>query len=160
MINSRFKGKLWHSGIYPYLLSFSCTANSCWLLLHMYHTSSRMLWMWSSKKETKSEFVIPKCWTIPLGRVCSHSVVQARIEWDYFISLWFPSLSGHVVCYILLHAWLWVDTSARLCPDLFGMRPPLQQPGPLFPALTQTWSPEIAPLHLSTYLVVCFEAGV
>lgn len=51
------------------------------------------------------------------------------------------SLSRRVVCYILLHACLRVDTSACLCPDLFGMQPPLKQPGPPLPATNQDLVP-------------------
>lgn len=54
----------------------------------------------------------------------------------------------------MLRAWLWVDTSACLCPDLLGMQPPLKQQGPPFPALTQSEWPETEVLHLLSYLLV------
>ncbi|KAK9518308.1 hypothetical protein VZT92_023619 [Zoarces viviparus] len=38
------------------------------------------------------------------------------------------------------------------------MQPPLQQLGPLFSALTQTWSPEISVLHLNTYMLQGVDA--
>lgn len=67
-----------------------------------------------------------------------------------FISVWLYILFSNA---IVLHAWLWVDTLACLCPDLFGMQPPLQQPGPMLPALTQAQNLEVSERHTRTSLV-------